>query len=59
LEILRVKAMLLFDVPSVGEHFAIGGLQLVGTGRSTSAMMKGPLPGRGELVMILVALDEP
>jgi hypothetical protein len=30
LEILRVKAMLLFNVPGIGEDFTVGGLELVG-----------------------------
>jgi hypothetical protein len=49
----------LFDVPSVGEYFRIKGLQLVGALPERLGDDEGPLLGRGELVTVLVALDEP
>jgi hypothetical protein len=41
--------MYLFDVPSVGEYFAIGGMLLVGAWPEHFGDDEGPLPGLGEL----------
>jgi hypothetical protein len=48
----------LFDVPSVGEDFTIGGLQLVGAWLEHFSDNERPLARWGELVAILVALDK-
>ena len=56
--ILRVKAALLLDVPGVDEDLTIDGLELVGAWSEHLRDDIWSLPQRGELVVMLVALDK-
>ena len=48
----------MLNVPGVGEDLAVDGFQLVGAWLKYFRDDVGPLLGRGELVMVLVALHE-
>ena len=48
----------MLNLPGVGEDLAVDGFQLVGAWVEYFRDDVRPLPGRGELVAVLVALDE-
>ena len=48
----------MLDVPGIGEDLAVDGLQLVGAWPEHLCDNVWSLPRRGELVVVLVALDE-
>ena len=48
----------MFDVPGVGEDLVVDGFQPVGAWAKYFRDDVGPFPGRGEFVVVLVALHE-